>query len=106
VYVCEVNSPDRILDPILLKFMSNTYRFVNGGRIIQDKPSVFDFTDGEPRQRNQNLGVKRYDPGEAAGALTGIASAAALVNPALLPVAAAGGIGYGVYRLGQSFKLW
>jgi hypothetical protein len=38
--------------------------------------------------------------------LAGIASAAALVNSAALPVAAGLGIGYGTYKLGQALKIW
>jgi hypothetical protein len=37
---------------------------------------------------------------------TSILGAASLVNPSLLPVAAGAGIAYGVYKLGESFKLW
>lgn len=36
----------------------------------------------------------------------GIAGSAALLNPALVPVAAGLGIGYGVFKLGESLKLW
>jgi len=40
--------------------------------------------------------------GTAAGA---VGSASALF-PALAPVAAVGGVGYGIYKLGKSFDLW
>ncbi len=36
----------------------------------------------------------------------GILGSAALLNPALAVPAAAAGIGYGVYKLGNTFKLW
>lgn len=36
----------------------------------------------------------------------GIASAASSLVPALLPVAAAAGVGYGIYKLGKSFQVW
>lgn len=43
---------------------------------------------------------------DAVGGIAGIAGAAALAAPALIPFAAAAGVGYGVYKLGESFKLW
>jgi hypothetical protein len=36
----------------------------------------------------------------------GILGAASLAFPAIAPVAAAASVGYGVYKLGESFKLW
>ncbi len=71
------------------------------------------------RQINRATGrVNRYSipaPGhpsntaraaDAVGGVAGIAGAASLAAPALLPVAAALGVGYGVYKLGNSFDLW
>lgn len=43
---------------------------------------------------------------DAVGGIAGIAGAAALAAPALIPFAAATGVGYGIYKLGESFKLW
>lgn len=44
--------------------------------------------------------------GDRLGAISSLAGAAATLSPVLAPVAAAGAVGYGVYKLGQSFKLW
>lgn len=40
------------------------------------------------------------------GPLAGIAGGAALLNPAVLPVAAGLGIGYGAYKLGEGLGIW
>lgn len=40
------------------------------------------------------------------GPIAGIAGSAALLSSSLVPVAAGLGIGYGVYKLGESFSLW
>lgn len=57
-----------------------------------------------------NLGVERQRQApnldSAASAGIGILGAASLAASSLVPVAAAAGIGYGVYKLGESFKLW
>ena len=55
-----------------------------------------------------DLGIKRQSPNldSAASAGIGILGAASLAASSLVPVAAAAGIGYGVYKLGESFKLW
>jgi hypothetical protein len=42
----------------------------------------------------------------SATARIGILGSAALLQPELLPVAAAAGIGYGIYKLGESFNFW
>lgn len=44
--------------------------------------------------------------GDSLGTVAGIAGAASYFNPVLAPVAAVGGIGYGTYKLGQSFNWW
>lgn len=64
-------------------------------------------TPGEPI----NLGVVRrpataVSVDGAASASVGILGAASVASPALVPFAAAAGIGYGIYKLGESFKLW
>jgi len=43
---------------------------------------------------------------ETIGATAATAGAAAGIFPALAPVAAGLGVGYGVYKLGKSFDLW
>lgn len=43
---------------------------------------------------------------EAIGATAATTAAASGIFPALAPAAAALGVGYGVYKLGQSFQLW
>ncbi len=48
----------------------------------------------------------RVDPANAVGAAAGVAGAASIVAPAFLPVAAALGVGYGTYKLGESLNLW
>jgi hypothetical protein len=54
--------------------------------------------------RTASSGASQFGDLLGAGAtILGSASAAA---PALAPVAAGLGVGYGVYKLGQSFKLW
>jgi len=40
------------------------------------------------------------------GGVAGILGAASTVAPILAPVAAAAGVGYGVYKLGHTFDLW
>lgn len=65
-------------------------------------------TPGQPI----NLGVVRNQPARvvnADGAATaglGLLGAAAVAAPAIAPVAAAAGVGYGIYKLGESFNLW
>ncbi len=49
---------------------------------------------------------KRPDLDSAAGISAGLLGTAALVAPAVAPVAVAAGLGYGTYKLGQSLKLW
>jgi hypothetical protein len=43
---------------------------------------------------------------DAASASVGILGSASLLNPALAPLAATAGLGLGIYKLGESFKLW
>lgn len=49
---------------------------------------------------------KRPDLDSAAGISAGLLGTAALVAPAVAPVAVAAGLGYGTYKLGQSLKIW
>jgi hypothetical protein len=44
--------------------------------------------------------------GDFLGAGSALAGSAAIAAPALAPVAAGLGVGYGVYKLGQSLKFW
>ncbi len=55
-----------------------------------------------------NLGIQRrgVNPDAAFTAAEGLLGAASIYAPAIAPVAAVAGIGYGVYKLGESFKLW
>jgi hypothetical protein len=48
----------------------------------------------------------RATAADTVGGIAAIAGSAALLVPELLPVAAIGGIGYGVYKLGETLKLW
>lgn len=52
----------------------------------------------------ENARVQRIE--DSIGAATSIVGAASYFNPVLAPVAAAGAIGYGTYKLGQSLRLW
>lgn len=65
------------------------------------------FPNGTSITRDRNVSapaVPNYDSAAASG--VGLLSAATLAAPALLPVAAAAGIGYGTYKIGQALSLW
>ncbi len=64
-------------------------------------------TIGTPEQHLTSAGAERRAAIDSVAApIAGIAGAAALASPALLPVAAAAGIGYGAFKLGESLKIW
>jgi len=68
---------------------------------------IFPNGTGISRDRNVSAPVSsRPAIDEIAGGSLGILGGAAILAPAVAPVAAAAGIGYGAYKLGQSFKLW
>lgn len=80
--------------------------------VTSEEPVNFAVQSKEPRFVNVNLGSptvskdKRPDLDSAAGISAGLLGTAALVAPAVAPVAVAAGLGYGTYKLGQSLKLW
>ncbi len=67
------------------------------------------FPNGTSITRDRNVSApavpyRNYDA--AANAGIGVLSAASLAAPAILPFAAAAGIGYGTYKLGQALSIW
>lgn len=65
------------------------------------------FPNGTSVTRDRNVSAPAA-PNYDAAAVSGISilGSASLAAPALLPVAAAAGIGYGTYKLGQALSLW
>lgn len=61
---------------------------------------AIDIVERNPISQTVEIGA------DVVGGLSGIAASASLLAPALLPVAAAGGIGFGLYKLGQTLKIW
>lgn len=72
------------------------------------------FPNGTSITRDRNVSAPAVSSGAArraaidnvAGPLAGIAGGAALLSSTALPVAAGLGIGYGVFKLGESLRLW
>lgn len=58
------------------------------------------------RAPQQQAPQQRVNADQAVTAGIGILGAASAAAPVLAPFAAASGVGYGVYKLGQSFSLW
>jgi hypothetical protein len=69
-------------------------------RARQDKEFVEQFKTGTSQSYTPNTTDSALSTG------VGILGAASLAAPALAPFAAAAGVGYGVYKLGETFKLW
>lgn len=91
--------------------MSSIYSGLKLQRTKNAEQAAFDQRAQARREKYPELykpvkSVKTVDFGDALGASSGIIGAASLLNPALAPAAAAAGIGYGTYKLGQSFNLW
>jgi hypothetical protein len=57
-------------------------------------------------QAPPNSPASRVIVDNTAASGAGILSSVALLNPELLPLAAGAGIGYGIYKLGESFNFW
>lgn len=104
-----MNSLARLRDPILI-FMSvkqivqanNIRRAVSEQGFEKRKAArsaLYDPISSGKTARSSNFG-------DTLGAVAGIAGAASYFNPILAPVAAVGGVGYGTYKLGQSFNWW
>lgn len=110
INVLHMNSPASVWDPILFKQLMSV-RAINSQRQQQRGIDSAGF-----QQRQLERAAKypelyetakpRSNLGDQLGAATGVISGAAFFNPALAPAAAAAGIGYGTYKLGQSFNLW
>ncbi len=72
------------------------------------KPSDLN-PDGSVQIRKLNPTVRQQpppNPGEVLGVGAGILGAASVAAPVLAPVAAVAGVGYGVYKLGETFHWW
>jgi len=65
------------------------------------------FPNGTSITRDRNVSAPAIaQPAEVLGATAGIFGAASIAAPALAPVAAVAGVGYGVYKLGETFHWW
>lgn len=117
-----MNSPVGLLDPINNSFMYSTNKIDNLTPSRFKQPSVAPKIEqifqsrSEYRRKNGDQPIPTYMPRpkgrqtaqafEVIGATAATTSAAAGIFPALAPVAAGLGVGYGIYKLGQSFQLW
>lgn len=96
------------------------YQKTHGGTFVQPgRPVNLGIVRNNPQYKLNNQGaqgptgyyqgrpqVRVVNSDGVASAGVGILGAASLTNPSLLPFAAAAGVGYGVYKLGESFNLW
>lgn len=96
-------------NPKTYKYAPNN--IIKANSQINQREAYRKFSDTPTYQSPINLGVvrrtsPRVNADSAASAGVGILGAASIASPALVPFAAAAGIGYGVYKLGESFSLW
>lgn len=75
-------------------------RIFDGVEPVRTQGDIFTQVRGVLGQRD----VSRAFDG--VGGAAGILGAASLAAPALIPAAAAAGVAYGVYKLGNTFNLW
>jgi len=65
------------------------------------------FPNGTSITRDRNVSAPAVaHTADVLGTTAGILGAASVAAPALAPVAAVAGVGYGVYKLGETFHWW